>query len=86
VKRNGYGRQIDSFETSVEVTGLESPVHAVFIRAPRIVSSSADVEVLARVEDDAVLVRNDRAIAASFHPELSDDDRIHRLFLEIVAY
>ena len=86
VKRNGYGRQIDSFETSVDVAGLESPVHAVFIRAPRIVTSSADVEVLARVEDDAVLVRNGTAMAASFHPELSDDDRIHRLFLENVAY
>jgi len=86
VQRNGYGRQIDSFETSITVDGLDDPAHAVFIRAPRIVEAGPGVEVLATARDDAVLVRQGNAVAAAFHPELSEDDRIHRLFLESVAY
>lgn len=85
VQRNGYGRQVDSFETSLAVEGLGDHAHGVFIRAPRIVSSGPDVEVLASARGDAVLVRQGNALAASFHPELSQDDRIHRLFLELVS-
>lgn len=84
VRRNGYGRQVDSFETDLDVEGLESPVHAVFIRAPLVESTGADVEVLARHADEPVLVRSGSALAASFHPELTDDARLHRLFLQEV--
>ncbi len=86
VQRNGYGRQIDSFETAIDVAGLDSPAHAVFIRAPRIVETGPSVEVLGTARGDAVLVREGNALAAAFHPELSDDDRLHRLFLETIAY
>lgn len=85
VQRNGYGRQVDSFETELTVRGLDEPTHGVFIRAPRIVESDPSVEVLATARGDAVLVQHGNALAASFHPELSQDDRIHRLFLESVA-
>ena len=83
VQRNAYGRQVDSFESDLRVTGLAEPFHAVFIRAPRVTRVGA-VEVLARHDGEPVLVRHGRVWAASFHPELSEDDRIHRLFLECV--
>ena len=85
VQRNGYGRQVDSFETSLAIDGLEDDAHGVFIRAPRIVESGPSVKVLASARGDGVLVQQGNALAASFHPELSQDDRIHRLFLESVA-
>ena len=83
VQRNGYGRQRDSFETGVEVTGLEATgtFTAVFIRAPRITRVGDAVDVLASVDDDPVLVRQGPVVAAAFHPELSDDLRVHHLFL-----
>jgi 5'-phosphate synthase pdxT subunit len=83
VQRNAYGRQVDSFETDLDVVGLDEPFHAVFIRAPR-VTRFGSVEVLARLDDEPVLVRQGKAWAASFHPELQADDRIHRLFVECV--
>jgi len=86
VQRNGYGRQVDSFETEIDIDGLESPAHAVFIRAPRIVETGSEVDVLATARGDAVLVRQGNALAAAFHPELSEEDRLHRLFLETIAY
>jgi 5'-phosphate synthase pdxT subunit len=82
VQRNGYGRQIDSFETDLEVSGLDQPFHAVFIRAPRVTVAGPDVEVLARHGGDPVLVRAGRVTLASFHPELTGDPRLHQLFLE----
>lgn len=84
VQRNAYGRQLDSFETDIEVRGLDSPFRAVFIRAPRIVRCGAGVEVLAEFDGAAVLVRSNAVMAASFHPELAGDDRIHRMFLGTV--
>lgn len=84
VRRNGYGRQVDSFETDVAVDGFDHPFHAVFIRAPRIESVGEGVEVLARHDGDPVLVRQGMVLAASFHPELTDDHRIHRLFADMV--
>lgn len=83
VQRNGYGRQRDSFETGVEVTGLEATgtFTAVFIRAPRITRVGDAVDVLASVDDDPVLVRQGPVVAAAFHPELSGDLRVHHLFL-----
>ena len=83
VRRNGYGRQVASFESPVELNdGTQVP--GVFIRAPRIVEHGANVELLARLDGEPVLVREGRVLAASFHPELADDHRIHSLFLEVV--
>jgi 5'-phosphate synthase pdxT subunit len=82
VDRNGYGRQIDSFEAALTVAGLgEEPFPAVFIRAPLISSTGAGVTVLATVDDRPVLVRQGHILAATFHPELSGDLRLHQLFL-----
>lgn len=85
VQRNGYGRQIESFETDLDTTVTSDPIHAVFIRAPRIVRLGDHVEVLATSRDDAVLIRSGNALGASFHPELASDTRIHQLFLDSVA-
>ena len=82
VRRNGFGRQVDSFETDLAVAGLDDPFHAVFIRAPVVERAGEGVEVLASVDGKPVLVRQGAIMAAAFHPERSDDDRIHRLFLE----
>ena len=87
VERNAYGRQVDSFETKVEGLGpLEGEsLPAVFIRAPRIERVGPGVEVLARHGGTAVLVRNGRVLAASFHPELTRDPRVHGLFCEMAG-
>lgn len=85
VRRNAFGRQVDSFETDLDVAGLATPFPAVFIRAPVAESVGDDVEVLARVDDRPVLCRQGRVLVASFHPELSDDPRIHQLFLDLIA-
>ncbi len=83
VRRNGFGRQVDSFEADLAVTGVGGlPVHAVFIRAPFVEWVGAGVEVLAEVDGHPVAVRQGPMLALSFHPELGDDDRLHRLFLE----
>ena len=79
VRRNAYGRQIDSFEADLETA--MGPVRGVFIRAPRIEHVGPDVEVLARWDDEPVLVRQGRVLAASFHPELSGDGLVHEYFL-----
>ncbi|MGA0862707.1 MAG: pyridoxal 5'-phosphate synthase glutaminase subunit PdxT [Ilumatobacteraceae bacterium] len=78
VRRNAFGRQIDSFETEIDTH--EGPFHAVFIRAPRIERVGPDVEVLGRLGDEPVWVRQGNVMAASFHPELTDDTRIHERF------
>jgi 5'-phosphate synthase pdxT subunit len=85
VARNAYGRQVASFETDLEVEGLERPFRAVFIRAPRIEGVAPEVEVLARFKGDPVLVRQGRLMASVFHPELSGDDRLHAAFLELAS-
>lgn len=84
VRRNGYGRQVDSFEADLAVAGLDAPFRAVFIRAPKVESHGPTVEVLATCDETAVLVRGGAAgniLCASFHPELTSDTRIHQLFL-----
>ena len=81
VRRNAYGTQIESFEASVDVSGLESPFHAVFIRAPVVERVGSDVEVLARLEGRPVLCSSGPVTVAAFHPELSGDDRIHSGFV-----
>jgi pyridoxal 5'-phosphate synthase pdxT subunit len=93
VRRNAFGRQVDSFEGGLDFDGLDDPVHAVFIRAPWVEDAGPDVEVLARIKDDPgagaaagkiVAVRQGSLMATSFHPEVEDDDRIHRLFLGLI--
>jgi 5'-phosphate synthase pdxT subunit len=84
VQRNAYGRQVDSFETDLNVNGLDEQFHAVFIRAPRITRCGDGVEVLAEHDGAPVLVRSDAVMTASFHPELADDDRVHQMFLTLV--
>lgn len=79
VERNAFGRQADSFETMLAVDGLAEPFPAVFIRAPVIASVGDDVDVLSRVDDRPVAVRQDNLVGTSFHPELTDDSRIHGL-------
>jgi 5'-phosphate synthase pdxT subunit len=82
VRRNAFGRQVDSFEAPLDVAGVDGgPVDAVFIRAPFVESVGPSVEVLASVDGHPVLVRDGAVLAAAFHPELSDDLRIHQLFL-----
>jgi 5'-phosphate synthase pdxT subunit len=82
VRRNGYGRQLASFEVDLVVEGLESPFHAVFIRAPLVERKGPDVEVLAEHDGVPVLLRRGRCTVASFHPELTPDARLHRLFVD----
>ena len=84
VRRNGYGRQVASFEADVDLDGDDEPVRGVFIRAPRVEEIGEDVEVVGRLREEPVLVREGRIMAASFHPELTDDTRIHERFLELV--
>jgi 5'-phosphate synthase pdxT subunit len=87
VERNAFGRQVDSFEADLDVTGLADPVHAVFIRAPWIHKVGSEVEVLATVpgtdsgDSHPVFVRQGRILATSFHPELTDDTRIHEMLI-----
>jgi len=80
IQRNGFGRQIDSFETELEMVGSSRTLEAIFIRAPRFVELGPGVEVLARLGDEPVLVRQGRVLAATFHPELTADRRLHGLF------
>ncbi|HWE81463.1 MAG TPA: pyridoxal 5'-phosphate synthase glutaminase subunit PdxT [Gaiellaceae bacterium] len=84
VTRNAFGRQVASFESDLDVAGLDSPVRAVFIRAPWIDEVGPGVEVLAEVDGHPVLAREGRFLVAAFHPELTDDTRLHELFLESV--
>jgi 5'-phosphate synthase pdxT subunit len=82
VARNAYGRQVASFEADLELEG--EPLRGVFIRAPRVVDAGPDVEVLAALDGEPVLLRQGRIIVAAFHPELTDDTRVHEQFLELV--
>jgi 5'-phosphate synthase pdxT subunit len=84
VERNAYGRQVASFEADLELAGGKTPLRGVFIRAPRVASVGPDVEVLAELDGEPVLVRQGRFLVASFHPELTDDTRVHDLFLDLV--
>jgi len=82
VRRNAFGRQVDSFEEDVVFTGLDDPVHAVFIRAPWVERVGASVEVLASAAGHPVAVRQGTAMATAFHPEVTGDRRIHQLFVD----
>ncbi|WP_420596532.1 pyridoxal 5'-phosphate synthase glutaminase subunit PdxT [Deinococcus sp.] len=83
VQRNAFGRQVDSFRTTLEISGFDSPFPAVFIRAPIIEAVGEGVDVLARHQGQIVLARSGNLMAGSFHPELTGDARIHQLFLSL---
>jgi 5'-phosphate synthase pdxT subunit len=83
VDRNAYGRQVANFEADVELEG-EKPIHGVFIRAPRLREAGREVEVIGELNGEPVLLREGRFLVASFHPELTDDTRVHERFLELV--
>ncbi|HEY2879905.1 pyridoxal 5'-phosphate synthase glutaminase subunit PdxT [Nocardioides sp.] len=94
VRRNAFGRQVASFEGDLDFAGLDDPVHAIFIRAPWVEQAGPGVEVLARIDDDSaagaaagriVAVRQGSLMATSFHPEVGGDDRIHRMFVDLVS-
>jgi len=84
VTRNAYGRQVASFEASLALDGDAKPLTGVFIRAPRVRDVGPEVEVLAEHDGEPVLLRQGRVLVASFHPELTDDTRVHERFLELV--
>jgi 5'-phosphate synthase pdxT subunit len=84
VDRNAFGRQVRSFEADVALAEDEIPLRGVFIRAPRIRDAGADIEVLGELDGDPVLVRDGRLLLASFHPELTEDLRVHELFVQLV--
>jgi 5'-phosphate synthase pdxT subunit len=84
VQRNAYGRQVDSFEASIDVAGIDDPVRAVFIRAPRIEQSGPGVTVLAEYDGHPVVVEEGNLLAAAFHPELIGETRLHEYFLRKV--
>lgn len=84
VKRNAFGRQVDSFETDISVKGVDGLLHAVFIRAPVIEAVGEGVEVLSTLDDGQIVaVRQGRLLATSFHPELTEDLRMHELFVSL---
>ena len=85
VERNAYGRQVYSFEADIELDADPEPLRGVFIRAPRVDGFGPDVEVLATLDGDPVLLREGRFLVAAFHPELTDDTRVHERFLELVT-
>jgi pyridoxal 5'-phosphate synthase pdxT subunit len=85
VDRNAYGRQVASFEADLRLQGEDEPLRGVFIRAPRVREVGAGVEVLAEHDGQPVLLRQGRFLVASFHPELTEDTRVHELFLERVG-
>ena len=84
VDRNAFGRQVKSFEADIRLDGDAIPLRGVFIRAPRVRTMGADVEVIGELDGEPVLLRDGRLLLASFHPELTDDVRVHELFLEMV--
>jgi pyridoxal 5'-phosphate synthase pdxT subunit len=84
VSRNAYGRQVASFEADLELAGEEKPLRGVFIRAPRVAEVGPEVEVLAELSGEPVLLREGRVLVAAFHPELTPDTRVHERFLDLV--
>jgi pyridoxal 5'-phosphate synthase pdxT subunit len=87
VSRNAYGRQVASFEADLDLAGEDEPLRGIFIRAPRVnmgPEAGAEVEVLAELDGEPVLLRQGRVLVAAFHPELTDDTRVHERFLELV--
>lgn len=85
VRRNAFGRQVDSFEDDIEFRGLDGPVHAVFIRAPWVERVGPEVDVLARADGHIVAVRQGPVLATAFHPEVTGDRRVHQMFVDGIS-
>jgi 5'-phosphate synthase pdxT subunit len=85
VRRNAFGRQVDSFEGDLDFTGVDGKVHAVFIRAPWVERVGESVQVLARAGEHIVAVRQGKVLATAFHPEMTGDRRIHHLFVNLIS-
>ena len=85
VRRNAFGRQVNSFEADIDFDGLDGPAHAVFIRAPWVERIGPQVQVLARAGEHIVAVRQGVALATAFHPEVTGDRRVHKLFVDMVT-
>jgi len=85
VRRNAYGRQVESFETDLAIEGFDRPFHAIFIRAPVITRVGAGLRVLARYREDPVFVVGERLMATTFHPELTEDPRVHLYFARLAG-
>jgi len=84
IKRNAFGRQLDSHEVDLEIKGFDKPFHAVFIRAPIVEKVGENVEILSRTDRGVVFVRQKNILGASFHPELTEDTRIHEMFIKTI--
>ncbi|WP_448379449.1 pyridoxal 5'-phosphate synthase glutaminase subunit PdxT [Fervidobacterium sp.] len=84
VRRNAYGRQVDSFEEHIEIKGFDRPFKAIFIRAPRVEAWGEGVETLAFLDNHPIMLRQNNVLVTSFHPELTDDTRIHEYFVQMV--
>jgi 5'-phosphate synthase pdxT subunit len=85
ITRNAFGRQKESFETKIEIEGLKEPYNAVFIRAPAILKVWGGCKVISKYQNKIIMARQDNLLAASFHPELTDDIRVHELFLKMIT-
>jgi len=85
VNRNAFGRQKESFETLIDFNGFDTPFNAIFIRAPGITGCASDVEILSKYNDSIVAARQENILALAFHPELTDDYRIHHYFLKMMG-
>ena len=85
IERNSFGRQYDSFESTLEISGIGNDFKGIFIRAPTVISTGSHVQVLSKFDGKIVAVQQENIIGTSFHPELSGDNRMHRLFIELVT-
>ncbi|MBC8156850.1 pyridoxal 5'-phosphate synthase glutaminase subunit PdxT [Armatimonadetes bacterium] len=85
IERNSFGRQYDSFESNLEISGIGNDFRGIFIRAPSVISAGPQVQILSKFDGKIVAVQQENIIGTSFHPELSGDNRMHKLFIELIA-
>ena len=85
IERNSFGRQYDSFESDLEISGIGNDFKGIFIRAPSVISAGPQVQILSKFDGKIVAVQQENIIGTSFHPELSGDNRMHKLFIELIA-
>lgn len=85
IERNSFGRQYDSFESTIEISGIGNDFKGIFIRSPTVISTGSRVQILSKFDGKIVAVQQENIIGTSFHPELSGDNRLHRLFIELIT-
>lgn len=85
IERNSFGRQYDSFEATLEISGIGNDFKGIFIRSPTVISTGSRVQILSKFDGKIVAVQQENIIGTSFHPELSGDNRMHRLFIELIT-